>query len=191
MAKGVFFWVDIVAGMRVIYATSIICQIINTTPSSFFGYFPPPFTKPCSLRDDQGAGRAAPPSPFFAFPLGSNLTLKSFVTAGISGVVLGLACVIITGFAGYFVYKLLKMERPQVGAAIGTAAGNSASTPAALLAVGAITETVSASATAQISACIIVTAILCPLLVTWLDSIEKKRHPERYLPEAVAEEAAQ
>lgn len=120
--------------------------------------------------------------PFFAFPLGSNLTLASFVTAGISGIVLGLGCVIITGFAGYGIYKLLKMERPQVGGAIGTAAGNSASTPAALLAVGAITEEISAAATAQISACIIVTAILCPLFVTWLDSIERKKHPDKYLP---------
>lgn len=118
--------------------------------------------------------------PFFSFPLGSNLTLKSFITAGAAGIVLGLACVLITGFAGYGVYKLLKMPRPQIGAAIGTAAGNSASTPAALLAVGAITEELSAAATAQVSTCIIITAILCPVLVTMLDRLERKKHPERY-----------
>lgn len=118
--------------------------------------------------------------PFIAFPLGSNLTLASFLTAGLPGILLGVGCVLITGFAGYGVYKLLKIPRPQVAAGVGTTAGNAASTPAALLAAGAITAEVSAAATAQISTAIIITAILCPLLTTWLDRREHKAHPERY-----------
>ena len=119
--------------------------------------------------------------PFMAFPLGSNLTLSSFFTAGASGILLGVACVLMTGLAGYGVYKLLRMPRPQVGAGVGTTAGNAVSTPAALLAAGAITAEASAIAMAQISTCTIITAILCPLLVSWLDRVEKKRHPEAYI----------
>lgn len=119
--------------------------------------------------------------PFIAFPLGSNLTLSSFLTAGFSGVLLGVACVLVTGLTGYGVYKVLHMPRPQIGAGIGTTAGNAVSTPAALCAAGAITAEVSSAAIAQISTCTIITAILCPLLVTYLDRLERKRHPEQYI----------
>lgn len=134
--------------------------------------------------DDEIAKFCAPGTemmiPFIAFPLGSNLTLSSFFTAGGSGVLLGVACVLITGLAGYGVYKLLHMPHPQVGAGVGTTAGNAVSTPAALLAAGTITAEANAIAIAQISTCTIITAILCPLLVSWLDRVEKKRHPEAY-----------
>lgn len=144
--------------------------------------------------DDEIAQFCAPGTemmiPFIAFPLGSNLTLSSFVTAGASGILLGVACVLVTGFAGYGVYKLLRMPRPQVGAGIGTTAGNAVSTPAALMAAGTITAEVSAAAIAQISTCTIMTAILCPLLVSWLDRVEKKRHPEMYLPDYVKASSA-
>ncbi|MFK5280225.1 2-keto-3-deoxygluconate permease, partial [Lacticaseibacillus paracasei] len=45
---------------------------------------------------------------------------------------------------------------------------------------------VAAQATAQVAAAIIVTARLCPLLVSLLDRHEKKIHPERH-SESVAE----
>lgn len=113
--------------------------------------------------------------PFFAFPLGANLTLSSFVIAGVPGVALGVLCTVITGGIGYLVYKLLKMKSPAIGAAIGTTAGNAAATPAALAAAGVISTQVSDVATAQVSAAIIVTAILCPLMVTLLHKYESKK----------------
>ncbi len=118
--------------------------------------------------------------PFFAFPLGAGLKLTSIVQAGPSGVLLGVASTLLTGLGGYLVYKLLRMKRPAVGAAIGTTAGNSASTPAAVAAAGVITTQVAELATIQISAAIITTALLCPLLVTFLHMYESKKHPENY-----------
>lgn len=106
--------------------------------------------------------------PFFAFPLGAGLTLSSFLVAGIPGIVLGVLCTLITGTVGFLVYKVLKMNSPALGAAIGTTAGNAAATPAALAAAGVISTQVSDVATAQVSAAIIVTAILCPAFVTLL-----------------------
>ena len=85
---------------------------------------------------------------------------------------MGILCTLITGLAGYLAYKLLRIDRPAIGAAIGTTAGNAAATPAALAAAGVITTQLSDVATAQVSAAIIVTSILCPLLVTFLARLE-------------------
>ena len=82
---------------------------------------------------------------------------------------------LITGIGGYLVYKLLHMDRPEVGGAIGTTAGNAAATPASVAAVDATLLAVAEAATAQITAAIIVTAICCPLLVSWLHKFEEKK----------------
>jgi len=111
--------------------------------------------------------------PFFAFPLGAALNFGQIIEAGIPGIILGVACTLLTGFGGYWTMKLLKAEHPQVGAAIGTTAGNAVATPAALAAVDKSLVPVEASSTVQIAAAIIVTAILCPILVSYLDKREK------------------
>ncbi len=113
--------------------------------------------------------------PFFAFPLGAGLNIMNLLKAGAPGILLGIGCTVITGLAGYLVYKLLKMDYPEVGGAIGTTAGNAAATPASVAAVDATLLAVSEAATAQITAAIIVTAICCPLLVSTLHKMEEKR----------------
>lgn len=113
--------------------------------------------------------------PFFAFPLGAGLNIMNLFKAGAPGIILGVACTLITGLLGYLVYKLLKMDYPEVGGAIGTTAGNAAATPAAVAAADASLLAVSEAATAQITAAIIVTAILCPILVSYLHKIEEKK----------------
>ena len=118
--------------------------------------------------------------PFFAFPLGSALDLGQLITAGIPGIVLGVACTLLTGLAGSGCMTLIRSKHPAAGAAIGTTAGNAVATPAALAAADATLTTAEASATVQIAAAIIVTAILCPILVSFVDRWERKRHPDRY-----------
>lgn len=110
--------------------------------------------------------------PFFAFPLGSGLNFGQLLQAGVPGIILGVACTILTGLGGYLVMKLLKAKNPAVGAAIGTSAGNSAATPAALAAVDPSLAAIAPIATVQLAAAIIVTAILCPMFVNFL----AKRH---------------
>ena len=118
--------------------------------------------------------------PFFAFPLGAGLTLTSIVKAGPAGILLGVASTVLTGLAGYAGYKLMHYKHAEVGAAIGTTAGNAASTPAAVAAAGVISTALSDAATVQVSAAIITTALLCPLLVTMLHKHEMATHPEDY-----------
>lgn len=113
--------------------------------------------------------------PFFAFPLGAGLNIMNLIKAGAPGIILGVLCTVTTGLAGYAVYKLLRMDRPEVGAAIGTTAGNAAATPAAVAAVDATLLAVAEAATAQITAAIIVTAILCPVLTSFLHKVEEKK----------------
>lgn len=106
--------------------------------------------------------------PFFAFPLGAGLDIFNLVKAGTSGILLGLGCLVITGLGGFAVYTILRIRNPEVGAAIGTTAGNAAATPLAVAAVDSTLFAVAETATAQITAAIIVTAIGCPLLVSIL-----------------------
>lgn len=113
--------------------------------------------------------------PFFAFPLGAALNFGQLIQAGGPGILLGVLCTAATGLGGYLVFKAMKLKRPQIGAAIGTTAGNAVATPAALAAVDPGLTEIAGIATAQIAAAIIVTAILAPLLVSWLDKREKAR----------------
>ena len=113
--------------------------------------------------------------PFFAFPLGAGLNIMNLLKAGAPGILLGVVCTLITGLGGYVVYKLLHMDYPEVGGAVGTTAGNAAATPASVAAVDASLLAVAEAATAQITAAIIVTAICCPILVSWLHKIEERK----------------
>ena len=106
--------------------------------------------------------------PFFAFPLGAGLNVLNLLNAGLSGVLLGLGCLFVTGLGGFAAYKLLRIRHPEVGAAIGATAGNAAATPLAVAAVDSSLLAVAETATAQITAAIIVTAIGCPILVSFL-----------------------
>jgi 2-keto-3-deoxygluconate permease len=113
--------------------------------------------------------------PFFAFPLGAALNFGQIIQAGLPGIVLGAACTLLTGIGGYFTMKLLKSKHPQVGVAIGTTAGNAVATPVALAAIDPSLTAISAQATVQIAAAIIVTAILCPMFVNYMDKREKAK----------------
>ena len=113
--------------------------------------------------------------PFFAFPLGAGLNFGQLITAGGSGILLGVICCLLTGLAGYFCMRLIKSKHPECGGAIGTTAGNAAGTPAALAEADPSLAGLTTVATAQMAASCIVTAILCPLFVNFLSKYEKKR----------------
>ena len=69
-------------------------------------------------------------------PLGAGLSLQTILQAGLPGVVLGLMTLILTGVPTYFIFKWLVPRKSRrtaaVGAAVGTSAGNSIATPAAI-----------------------------------------------------------
>lgn len=113
--------------------------------------------------------------PFFAFPLGANLNFFQIISAGIPGIALGLITTLVTGLGGFFVLKILKAKNPSIGAAIGTTAGNAVATPEAIAAIDPKLIVVASGATVQVAASVIVTAICCPLLVSFIDNINKQK----------------
>jgi 2-keto-3-deoxygluconate permease len=99
--------------------------------------------------------------PFMAFTLGQTINLKSVVTAGLPGVVLGVTVLVVTGAVCIVVDRLLGGSGI-AGAAASSTAGNSAAVPQA--------------ATVQVTASVIVTAILTPLLTAWwFRKVERSR----------------
>ncbi|TVY10779.1 2-keto-3-deoxygluconate permease [Paenibacillus cremeus] len=112
-------------------------------------------------------GKAVPVLvPFFAFALGAGLNLKNVWQAGVLGILLGIAVVVITGIT------LLLMDRLTggngvAGLSAASTAGNAAGVPAAVAAANAAYAPVVPSATALVASCVIVTAILVPIVTAW------------------------
>jgi 2-keto-3-deoxygluconate permease len=104
--------------------------------------------------------------PFMAFTLGQTINLRSVVTAGIPGVVLGITVVAVTGVVCIVADKLLG-GTGIAGAAASSTAGNSAAVPHAVALADKSYIPVAEAATVQVAASVIVTAILTPLLTSW------------------------
>ena len=105
--------------------------------------------------------------PFMAFTLGQNINLRSVLTAGLPGVVLGITVFIVTGFCCIIADKLLGGSGI-AGAAASSTAGNSAAVPIAVAMADPNYAGVAPVATVQVAASVIVTAILTPILTAWM-----------------------
>jgi 2-keto-3-deoxygluconate permease len=104
--------------------------------------------------------------PFMAFTLGQTINLKSVVTAGVPGIILGVTVLVVTGFVCIVADKLLGGSGI-AGAAASSTAGNSAAVPQAVAIADKSYLPVAEAATVQVAASVIVTAILTPLLTSW------------------------
>ncbi|MGE5627988.1 MAG: 2-keto-3-deoxygluconate permease [Solirubrobacterales bacterium] len=102
--------------------------------------------------------------PFFSFPLGAGMNLTTIIKAGGPGILLG----VIAAFTGIGAYALLKLfkEEPIIGLATGSTAGNAVATPAAVAAIDPSVAVLAAAATAQVAAACVVSAIICPFVVS-------------------------
>ena len=104
--------------------------------------------------------------PFFSFPLGAGMNLETIVKAGGPGIILG----VIAAFTGIGAYILLKLfrEEPIIGLATGSTAGNAVATPAAVAAADPTLAAIATIATAQVAAACVVSAIVCPFIVSFV-----------------------
>ncbi|GGB58719.1 2-keto-3-deoxygluconate permease [Lentibacillus populi] len=105
--------------------------------------------------------------PFFAFALGMGIDFGAIINGGLSGILLGLATVFLTGTAGYFIFKAFKWN-PIAGASEGSTAGNAVATPAAIAAASASFAANVDLATVQVAASTVTTAILLPIYIGFL-----------------------
>jgi 2-keto-3-deoxygluconate permease len=104
--------------------------------------------------------------PFMAFTLGQTINLRSVVTAGVPGIVLGLTVVTVTGIVCITADKLLGGSGI-AGAAASSTAGNSAAVPQAVALADHSYAAIAPAATVQVAASVIVTAVLTPFLTSW------------------------
>jgi 2-keto-3-deoxygluconate permease len=109
-------------------------------------------------------GRAVPVMiPFFALALGAGLDLHKVWQAGLLGIGLGIAVVIVTGIPLYIIDRLTS-GTGVAGVSAANTAGNAAAVPALIAAANPVYAEAAKSATLLVAACVVVTAILCPIL---------------------------
>ena len=111
--------------------------------------------------------------PFFSFPLGAGMNLDTIIQAGGPGILLGIIASV-TGIGAYLLLKLFR-EEPVIGLATGSTAGNAVATPAAVAAADPALAVVAAAATAQVAAACVVSAVVCPFIVSYAFKYLKKR----------------
>lgn len=124
---------------------------------------------------------------FMTISIGAKTDIKTIITAGASGIVLGLVSAA-TAVIFFFVFNLLlpKKERNAMGASIGTTALNSAMTPAAVAEADPTMAQYTEMATAQCATASIITLFLCPFIVAFFDNMMRKQKKGIYSPEGWA-----
>jgi 2-keto-3-deoxygluconate permease len=105
--------------------------------------------------------------PFMGFTLGQTINLSAVVTAGLPGVFLGVFVLVVTGTVCILVDRLLG-GTGIAGAAASSTAGNSAAVPKAVAMADPTYAAIAPIATVQVAASVIVTAILTPILTSFV-----------------------
>jgi 2-keto-3-deoxygluconate permease len=105
--------------------------------------------------------------PFFAFALGAGLDLNKVWQAGLLGLGMGVAVVVISGIPLYFIDRLTG-GTGVAGVAAASTAGNAATVPAIIAAANPAYANAAQTATITVAACVVVTAILVPMLTAWV-----------------------
>ena len=102
------------------------------------------------------------------FAMGATMTFGQLINGGLPGILLGVICSVVFAIPVVAVDKLTG-GTGVAGAAISSCAGANVATPAAMASVNEAMYggAVLATATAQVAACAIVTAILTPLVTSW------------------------
>ena len=112
------------------------------------------------------SGGAAVMIPFFAFALGATLNLRRVWEAGLLGLALGLAIVLVCAVCLILVDRLIG-GNGTAGMAASTTAGNAAAVPLLVAAANPHYANAAAPATVLVSASVIVSSILVPPLTAW------------------------
>jgi 2-keto-3-deoxygluconate permease len=123
--------------------------------------------------------------PFFALALGASLDLHNVWQAGLLGLGMGVAVVVLTGIPLFFADRLTG-GTGVAGVAAATTAGNAAAVPALIAAANPVYAEAAKSATILVAACVVVTAILAPLLTAAVAKRVQQRNPV-VVPEPVIE----
>jgi len=115
--------------------------------------------------------------PFFAFALGAGLDLTKVWQAGLLGLAMGVAVVVLTGIP-LFLADRLTGGTGVAGVAAASTAGNAAAVPAIVAAANPAYADAAGPATILVAACVVVTAILVPIVTAWTAKVVGPGEPE-------------
>lgn len=167
-------------GLASIPINSLIATLVPILIGFIWGNLDAGFRKACAT--------AQPIVTFFmTISIGAKTDVKTIVTAGAAGIVLGIISAA-TAVLFFFLFNLLlpKKERNAMGAAVGTTALNSAMTPAAVAEADPSMAQYTEMATAQCATASIITLFLCPFIVAFFDKYMQKKQKGIYSPEGWA-----
>lgn len=164
-------------GLAAIPLNSLIATLVPIIIGFVWGNLDRDFRKACST--------AQPIVTFFmTISIGSKTDIRTLITAGASGIILGLLSAATSVFFFYIFNLLLpRKERNAMGAAIGTTALNSAMTPAAVAEADPTMSPYVEMATAQCATASIITLFLCPFITAFFDRLMRKNQKGIYSPE--------
>ena len=113
--------------------------------------------------------------PFFAFALGATLDLHLVWAAGLLGLVLGLATLVVSAALLVAIDKLIG-GTGTAGLAAATTAGNAAAVPMLVAAANPHYAAAARPATVLVAASVIVTSLLIPPLTAWWHARVQRRY---------------
>ncbi|MDD3139418.1 MAG: 2-keto-3-deoxygluconate permease [Lachnospiraceae bacterium] len=171
-------------GLASIPLMSLVATLIPLLIGFIWGNLDAGFRKSCAT--------AQPIITFFmTISIGSKTNVRTLITAGASGIILGVISALLA-VVFFFLFQLIlpKKERNAMGAAVGTTALNSAMTPAAVAQADPSMAQYTDMATAQCATASIITLFLCPFIVAFFDKMMQKKQQGIYSPEGWAYKGA-
>jgi len=155
------------AGMANIPVMSVVVVIIPMLLGMLLGNLDP------QMRDFLSKGGPLL-IPFFAFALGAGIDFAMLLKGGLAGILLGGLTTLVGGFFNIKVDRLLGGSGI-AGAAASSTAGNAVATPIAIAQADPALAHVVATATPLVATSVIVTAILTPMLTSWVAKGNQQR----------------
>lgn len=105
--------------------------------------------------------------PFNGFSLGAGISLIDVVKGGASGIFLAFLTIFVGGIFIVFCDKFIGRRPGYAGWAVATTAGNAVAVPAVIATADAALQPMVASATVQVAASVVLSAIIVPFIVGW------------------------
>ncbi|AOY77940.1 2-keto-3-deoxygluconate permease [Clostridium formicaceticum] len=105
--------------------------------------------------------------PFVGFALGAGINITNIVKGGPQGILLGLMCTLIGGIFILICDRFIGGRPGYAAWAVSTTAGNAVAVPAAVALIDPAWEPYVGTATTQVAAAVVVTAVLVPFITDW------------------------